>query len=236
MSVNEKIPTVSIPVSEALSFEQMKKLDYYTVDNYHLPIELMMENAGLNLAKLTSVIANPNDKILIGIGTGNNGGGGLVAARRLKAWGFDVYLDIPIKKINELPSKQLERALSFGSKQENIEYPDIFIDAYLGFSQKPPLKGIYSNSVKEKNKLTCKKISLDIPTGFFENSNDITEFFKPDFILSLAFPKKVLYNENLKSEIFIADLGIPESVYKKFNFHFNIPFKKNTIFKLKINI
>lgn len=231
--MNNKIPKINIPFSDALSFKQMKELDYHTVDNYNLPIELMMENAGLNLARITSSLAKPDDKILIGIGKGNNGGGGLVAARRLKAWGFDVYLDIPDKNLNELPRKQLQRALSFGVKQENIEFPDIFIDAYLGFSQRFPLQELYAKAVSEKNKLSCKKICLDVPTGLPENPDELSEFISSDIIMTLASPKNVLYSEKLNAEIFIADLGIPKIVFDEFNFNFNIPFEKSSVFKLK---
>ena len=229
----KSFPEITIPYSDALSFEQMKKLDYYTVDNYNLPIELMMENAGLNLARLTSAIIKTGNKILVGVGRGNNGSGGLVAARRLKAWGYDVFLNIPDKNLNELPQKQLERALSFGVKQENISNPDIFIDAYLGFSQRFPLQEVYAKAISEKNKLKCKKISLDVPTGLPENHDVVSEFIKSDYILTLASPKKVLYSDKLNAEIYVADLGIPQKVYTEFNFNFNIPFKKNSIFKLK---
>jgi len=228
----KQFPEITIPYSDALSFEQMKKLDYYTVEAYKLPIELMMENAGFNLARLTSSIIESKSKILIGIGKGNNGGGGLVAARRLKAWGFDVYLDIPDMNLNELPQKQLERALSFGVKQENISNPDVFIDAYLGFSQRFPLQDIYAKIISEKNKLNCKKISLDVPTGLPENMNEVSEFINSDYILTLASPKKVLFSAKLNAEIYVADLGIPKGVYKEFNYNFEIPFEKGSVFKL----
>lgn len=79
---------IKIPLTDALELSQFKEMDYYAVENYALPIELMMENAGLQLANLVaSSIQHPDTKILIGIGNGNNGGGGLVAARRLAAWG-----------------------------------------------------------------------------------------------------------------------------------------------------
>ncbi len=81
---------------QALSLESFKKMDYLAVEKYDLPIELMMENAGLQLARLIALKATKNSKITIGVGNGNNGGGGLVAARRLAAWGYDVYLDLAV--------------------------------------------------------------------------------------------------------------------------------------------
>lgn len=44
----------------ALTLDHFKKMDYYAVENYNLPIELMMENAGLQLANLiVSSVENP---------------------------------------------------------------------------------------------------------------------------------------------------------------------------------
>ncbi len=37
-----------------LSLEQFKEMDYFAVENYNLPIELMMENAGYHLTKQIS--------------------------------------------------------------------------------------------------------------------------------------------------------------------------------------
>ena len=59
-------------------------MDYYALEHCDLPIELMMENTGLHLARLiVEFVSNSKAKILIGIGLGYNTGGGLFAARRL---------------------------------------------------------------------------------------------------------------------------------------------------------
>ena len=70
-------------VHGSISIDQFKKMDELAIHKYGLSIELMMENAGLQLARLISQYATKQSTIHIGIGTGNNGGGGLVAARRL---------------------------------------------------------------------------------------------------------------------------------------------------------
>lgn len=61
-------------------------MDYYAVNNYNLPIELMMESASLQLANLIAGFTKKDQLIKIGIGNDHNGGGGLVTARRLPAW------------------------------------------------------------------------------------------------------------------------------------------------------
>jgi NAD(P)H-hydrate repair Nnr-like enzyme with NAD(P)H-hydrate epimerase domain len=91
---------VKYPENRAMELSEFKAMDYIAVNDYNLPVELMMENAGLQLAKLVARSADKSQTILIGIGNGNNGGGGLVAARRLLAW---VSLQQSIKNLTWIP-------------------------------------------------------------------------------------------------------------------------------------
>lgn len=189
----------------------------------------MMENAGLNLARLTASIISKPQNILIGIGTGNNGGGGLVAARRLLAWGYSVYLHIPNKKLKPLPQLQLDRALAFGAIIEQHTNPDIFLDAYLGFSQRLPLSEVYTEALVTANTYNCTKISLDIPTGFNKTSGDL--LLNPNIILTLATMKTELLPIIDSHQIYIADLGIPNQIYNKFGVKFPAEFNQSGILK-----
>ena len=200
--------------TQALSLESFKKMDYLAVEKYGLPIELMMENAGLQLARLTASKASRDSKITIGVGNGNNGGGGLVAARRLAAWGFDVFLDMPVDITKPLPKTQLNRALLFGAKKEAITAPDIWVDAYLGFSQRLPLDSVFLDRISAANKSSAFRISLDIPIGI---SVDLSQpMFNADQVLTLAAPKEILNVLPRKTDIQIADIGIPLAVYTNF--------------------
>jgi len=223
-------PEIEFRLEQALELEQFREMDYYAVENYQLPIGLMMENAGLHLARLVSTVAQPGSVITIGVGNGNNGGGGLVAARRLSAWGFRVYLDFFTEITKPLPKTQLERALKFGAKQEPVENPDVWIDAYLGFSQKLPLAPPLLQRIEEANNSEAIRISLDIPTGFLGEINPST--FNASKVLTLAAPKKILFHLPAETEVFVADLGIPADVYKKFGI-IPPPFHLNSIVQIK---
>lgn len=223
------ITETTIPIDEALELNDFKEMDYYTVKEYQLPIELMMENAGLQLARIISKSASKDTPIKIGIGNGNNGGGGLVAARRLLAWGYLVYLDVFTEIDKPLPLLQLKRALKFGAKLDEIKEVDIWVDAYLGFSQRLPLEQKLQERIEQANKSNAIQISLDIPTGYLGDTSSI--YFKADKIVTLAASKKTLYNLDKKTEIWIADLGIPAEVYKKYNSK-PLPFHENGILKL----
>lgn len=225
-----KLTEINYPKEKALDLDSFRDMDYYAVSNYNLPISFMMENAGLQLANLVASFARKEQAIKIGVGNGNNGGGGLVAARRLAAWGYAVYLDIFTEITKDLPLAQLERALKFGAKIEKISNPGVWIDAYLGFSQRLPLNPSLLKVIEEANNSSAIKVSLDIPTGFLGDTN--SPYFKADKILTLAAPKKILYKLNENTEIYIADLGIPKEVYTKFGTE-TLPFHKNNIIKLK---
>ena len=221
--------SIDFPESQALELADFKAMDYYAVENYDLPIELMMENAGLQLANLVASVANPNQTIKIGIGNGNNGGGGLVAARRLAAWGYKVHLDVFTQITKDIPVQQLKRALKIGAVLDEIQNPDVWVDAYLGFSQRLPLNEKLNKTITEANQSGAIQISLDIPTGFLGDTD--STYFKSSKILTLAAPKRILYNLSTETEIFVADLGIPKSVYEKFGLEI-LPFNANNIIKL----
>lgn len=223
--------SITFKTNNSLSLELFKKMDYSAIEKYKMPIELLMENAGLQLARLVTKSAKPNDKILIGVGNGNNGGGGLVAARRLSSWGYNVYLDTPVKIDKPLPLKQLNRALLVGVNKDSIKTPDIWIDAYLGFSQRLPLSQSISNSINNANKSDSKKISLDIPTGISEEKDSI--MFMANQVMTLAAPKMILSFLDKDIELFLADIGLPMRIYKEFG-TFYPPFHNDQLLKFSL--
>ena len=203
--------------TEALTLESFKEMDFLAVEKFNLPIELMMENAGLQLAHLVVKFASANSKIYVGAGNGNNGGGGLVAARRLAGWGYSVFLDLPVEITKELPKRQLDRALLFGAREAQLDSPDIWVDAYLGFSQRLPLAKEFTRAIQRANASKTLRISLDLPIGISASAHEPQ--FLAHQVLTLAAPKKILNVLPEETEIFIADLGIPEKIYQ----HYNIP-------------
>jgi hydroxyethylthiazole kinase-like uncharacterized protein yjeF len=223
-----KYPEIIFHKEKALELSDFRDMDYFAINNFNISIELMMENAGLHLAGLISKFASKNQSIRIGIGNGNNGGGGLVAARRLAAWGYSIHIDLFTEITKELPLVQLDRALKFGVKKTVLRNPDFWIDAYLGFSQRLPLSESLSKTLEKANNSKAVKISLDIPTGFIGNEH--TPYFKAAKILTLAAPKKILFNLK-NTELYVADLGIPLQVYEIFETDF-LPFNKGSIIKI----
>ncbi|MFQ5689251.1 MAG: NAD(P)H-hydrate epimerase [Gemmatimonadota bacterium] len=75
---------------------QMREVDRAMVEDYGITLLQMMEQAGRHLAHVARarfLDGDPRGRpVAILCGTGGNGGGGLVAARRLHAWGARVHV------------------------------------------------------------------------------------------------------------------------------------------------
>ena len=101
-----EIPTIST--------EQMRKVDDLMINKYGIELIQMMENAGANLAELAinlmekSSDGNNSRNVVVGCGLGNNGGGGMVAARHLSNHGFNVTVVLTgaESKLKSIPLKQ----------------------------------------------------------------------------------------------------------------------------------
>jgi NAD(P)H-hydrate epimerase len=109
---------MTIPIYEgevpSLTTEQMIEVDRAMMQDMHIELIQMMENAGRHLAHLARVRffdGNPlGKKVVVLAGTGGNGGGALVCARRLHTWGAHVQIILthPPANFTPVPAHQLD--------------------------------------------------------------------------------------------------------------------------------
>lgn len=224
--------------------EQMIEVDRLMIEEYHIPVELMMEHAGLNLARLVVKYSKENvNKYIIVAGSGNNGGGGIVSARRLASWGLNVQIYLPRgrPRLNVISNNQLLRAEQVGIKTfeklptGNLDENTVFIDAYLGY-----------NFEHRNDKLTkdvfnflsvCNNIvSLDTPSGLDLNTGKDFSNIHPTATITLGFVKMglLLAPEKSLGDLYIADIGIPIEIFKsKIKISWNPPFFPQNLEDLK---
>src|SRR6266516_4831106 len=94
--------------------EQMIEVDRAMMEDMRIELMQMMENAGRNLAHLARVrfiAGDPRGKTVVVLaGTGGNGGGALVCARRLHNWGAQVQVFVTrlAKEFTPVPAHQLD--------------------------------------------------------------------------------------------------------------------------------
>ena len=97
-------------VVPGLSTMQMIEVDRAMIQDFRIELIQMMENAGRNLADLARsrfLDGDPRGKrVTVLAGSGGNGGGALVAARRLHNWGaaVAVVLAQPATSMTAVPA------------------------------------------------------------------------------------------------------------------------------------
>ena len=141
--MTESFTSVSIDSLPAVTQDEMVEVDRLMVDVYGIRLLQMMENAGLNLARLvrSRLGGSAKDKeILVLAGSGNNAGGGIVAARRLAGWGADVRIITAREPKTYLgvPAEQLRSTTQIGIPVAELEGElpvcDTLVDAVIGYS------------------------------------------------------------------------------------------------------
>ncbi len=128
---------------------QMIEVDRLMMEEYHIELIQMMENAGRCLAIVARDVFLNNDpqnkNICILAGTGGNGGGALVCARRLYNWGANVSVVLTEvdEKMTKIPRHQLDILRRMGVRIKIAEINDfnydLIVDGIIGYS----VKGIH---------------------------------------------------------------------------------------------
>src|SRR5512143_3418516 len=95
----------------SLTTAQMAEVDRLMIQDYGILLIQMMENAGRNLAEQAQRMLEGRVtglRIVVLCGAGNNGGGGMVAARHLRNRGADVRLKLVADpaQLKDVPAHQ----------------------------------------------------------------------------------------------------------------------------------
>lgn len=227
---------MSIPVLDVdvpfITTNQMIEVDRAMMEDYHISLIQMMENAGRCLALLTRerfLNKDVKDKpITVMAGSGGNGGGALVAARRLHNWGgkVQVVLGQPEDKMTDVPRQQLEIlkhmgvSISVGSTLPPADEPSsLIIDGLIGYSLNGAPRGVIHDLIVWANEQAAPVLALDTPSGIDTATGTV---FEPTIVaaatMTLALPKQGLREpQALKfvGELYLADISVPPSLYQQ---------------------
>ena len=214
-----------------LTRKEMKRVDDVAMKDFGIKIESMMENAGRNLARFVSKL-KPKSVVIL-YGKGNNGGGGLVAARHLAIQGVKVSIVGASKSVNKNVKYHLGILNKMGIKEaRDFKKADVIIDALIGYNLSGNPRGRFAELIEKANKSKAKIVSLDIPSGIDSTSGKKYEpYVKANYTLTLALPKVGLKKAKLKN-VYLANVGIPNEVYKKIGIKARKYFKKEDIVKI----
>ena len=226
----QKLPEVSADALQLLSTEEMIEVDRLMTDELKIELMQMMENAGRNLARLciNRFLHDPQTKhVLVMAGTGGNGGGALVAARRLHQWGatVSVLTTKPDEAYAGVPAHQLGILRRLGMEIDSTEIPepqsapDIILDGLIGYSLKGEPRGRAADLMAWANAASSPVLALDTPSGLDSTTGEAhVSTIVANATMTLALPKAGLLTATAQpfvGELYLSDIGVPDWVYQR---------------------
>ena len=154
------IPKIAATDVPCLTTSQMIEVDRAMIEDYHIDLVRMMENAGRGLAKLVRERFLGGDprgsRVIVLAGTGGNGGGALVAARQLHNYGasVEIFSTRSDEHFMPVPGQQLDIARRMGITVtsapafESVEAADTVLDGVIGYSLSGAPRGVAGGLIK----------------------------------------------------------------------------------------
>ncbi len=222
-----------------ITVEQMRTVDHLMENKYSINLYQMMENAGRSLAILSTKYfydgTAKNKKIAVLAGKGGNGGGALVAARRLKNWGAEVHIFLsdtevnlkPVTKVQLEINKKIGISVSQAQALKNDVRYDVILDGIYGYGLQGPPASAAGDMIDWAMLQQSTILSLDAPSGIELATGKIhAKAIKANATLTLALPKEALLSAHCcknTGELFLADISVPFELYNDLNLATPIP-------------
>ena len=218
----------------AVTSAEMAAVDRAMVEDYGIDLIQMMENAGRALAALARdrfLDGDPQGKTVVVLaGPGGNGGGALVAGRRLHGWGATIRTVLAYEpdRFAPVPAKQLAILRRLGVEvvssgqlvaTPKSPSPDLVIDGVIGYSLRGAPHGGAEALIRWSGSAGAPILALDVPSGMDATSGDVHESaVRATATLTLALPKTGLVSGPSRAhvgELYLADIGVPRRLYSE---------------------
>jgi len=212
------------------SVDEMRNLDSRATKEFNIPQEMLMENAGEAVYfVILRELGVRDKKFVVFCGTGNNGGDGLVVARKIHSNGGDVKilflgdktrLKGAAKRNFEIISKvpiETYDVKSIESIKPIVLHSDVIIDAIFGTGLIRDVEGIYREAIQLINESGKKVISVDIPSGINGDTGKVMGIaVRADYTVTFGLPKvgNILYpGYEHCGRLYVSHISFPPSLY-----------------------
>ncbi len=226
-------------MGKVVSVEQMRSLDQRAVEEYNMPGMLLMENAGIAVAKEVYHMLpiengeKSNNRVAVFAGKGNNGGDAYVAARHLINHGYDVRMfllchpdDIQGDALTNwqiLRKMGLRYQMVLGERDLNVARVGLInsalvIDGIFGTGYQDVMNPICKEMIRLINESNRPVIAIDVPSGITADTGAIEDVcVHSTKTVTMALPKVGLYLEPATTyvgELIIGDISMPASLWE----------------------
>jgi NAD(P)H-hydrate epimerase len=249
------VPTIAADSVPTVTAAEMAEVDRLATDIFGISLLQMMEQAGSHLAELAVRRLGGDSRerrVLVAAGPGNNGGGGLVAARHLANRGarVRVVLARPARRLSEGGRHQLATLLEMGVSccmavydisdaeiDDELAQSDVVIDAVLGYRGRGAPHDEVATLVERIRTADDRILSLDMPSGLHPDTGEAAEpSIRAAATLTLALPKTGLLTDAGRArtgDLYLADIGLPAALYRRIGLAMDTPFAMGRIVRLE---
>ena len=253
--MTDHIPAIALESVPAVTADQMAEVDRLAVDVYGITLPQMMEQAGSHLASVAAAEVGGDlvdRNFLVAVGPGNNGGGGLVAARHLVNRGarVQVVLARPARRLSEAGRHQLSTLLEMGVSccmavydisdaeiDDELKAADLVIDAVLGYRGRGAPHDEVAALIERIVSAEDRMLSLDVPSGIDSDTGTAGPLaIRSRSTMTLALPKTGLLTEagrDHAGRLYLADIGLPAALYGRMDLTVEAPFSAGRIVRLE---
>jgi NAD(P)H-hydrate epimerase len=248
------VPASSLP---AVSARQMGEVDRIAVDEFGIDLLAMMEQAGSHLAELVRLELGSDlrdHRVIVAVGPGNNGGGGLAAARHLADRGASirVVLARPVNRLSPAGRRQIGTLLQMSvdccvaiydlpdaQLDAELASADVVVDAVLGYRAMGEPHDEVGRLVAHIAAASVLPISLDLPSGIDPDTGVASgPAVTAAATMTLGLPKTGLLTASGRSHagrMFLADIGLPAALYARVGLAVDTPFALGRILRLEMD-
>lgn len=205
----------------AISANQMQQLIMLATGKFGLDNRVLVEHTARNLVSLVEAFGG-DGPVLVVAGRGNNGSGGLAAARLLAGRGRRVWV-VPTHEAENYsgtPKEQLEHLRHFERVKVRTSLPKMkfgcVIDAAIGTNLEGPPRGRTLDVITVlNNSADSCVISLDTPTGMrADDGSTPGDVVKATLTMSIGLPKVGIKPGGNVGRLFVGDLSLPPGLYE----------------------
>lgn len=186
-----------------LTSTQIKQADAFTIINEPISSEDLMERAATKCYDWFIEKYDVSKPVTIFCGVGNNGGDGLVLARKLQEKGYEItvyevafskkYSDDFLANKAKIDTKKIDySSITLVKEIPIINEESIIVDAIFGIGLSRAVNRFLSRLFYVINQSGAEVVSIDIPSGLFAESNDknnLKNVVFADFTLTFEAPK-----------------------------------------------
>ena len=219
--------------------DEMRTLDRRATKVFGIPSLLLMENAGRAVADTLQEIlpAIADKQICVLMGSGNNGGDALVAARHLHCAGamitvfclgnpahfsHDTACNAEILQKMSIPFHEVKSETDEETLQKHLSRADAVIDGLLGTGFQGTLRTNMAHAMQLLHAVSKKKhfpvLAIDVPSGVETDTGNVSgEAVQATCTVTFVLPKLCHYfapGAALTGRLVVRNIGMPPALLK----------------------